>query len=255
MTPTSLGMPALPPPSEPTWKQAWDAALYGSARGYLRSHPPTLLQVPEDVLDLLVTEDPAELVLLGSVGALTPAIARALPRAEIRFDLRAGYTGTVLAGDWLAHVPTHVVQVDGDGYPRMVHVDPLSGRERLGARLAETGVPQQVGRWLQEWWPVADRGTGARAEVGTARDAAWRDVVRNLGPGGQAIALEPGHVRSTRPDRGSLRSLGPVGTEAAVIVPDGSRDIVADVALDAVADATGSVLVDDVGATRVVHVA
>ena len=40
-----------------------------------------------------------------------------------------------------------------------------------------------------------------------------------------------------------------------MIVPDGSRDIVADVALDAVADATGSVLVVDDGPTRVVHVA
>ncbi|HEY1134866.1 MAG TPA: hypothetical protein VGE77_09835 [Nocardioides sp.] len=252
MTPTSLGMPALPPPSEPTWKQAWDAALYGTARGYLRAHPPTLLQVRDAVLDLLRTDDPDELVLLGSVGALTPDIVRALPRTEIRFDLQAGYTGTVLAGDWLAHVPTHVVEVDGDGYPRMVHVDPITGRERLGARLAETGVPQQVGRWLQEWWPVAELGAGARAEVGTARDAAWRDVVRNLGPGGIAVALEPGHVRSTRPVAGTLRSLG---SEASVIVPDGSRDIVADVALDAVADAAGSVLVDDDGPTRVVHVA
>lgn len=253
MNATSLGMPALPPPSEPTWKQAWDAALYGAGRGYLRHHPPTLLQARDDVLDLLVSTRPDELVLLGSVGALTTDVVGALPRTAIRFDLPPGFTGTVLAGDWLAHVPTHVVEVDGDGYPRMVHVDPLTGRQRLGARLAETSVPQQVGRWLQEWWPVADAGPGARAEVGTARDAAWRDVVRNLGPGGAAIALEPGHLRSTRPDAGTLRTPGHPRVD--VVIADGSRDIVADVALDAVADAVGSVLVDGDGPTRIVHAA
>ncbi|MDT9594707.1 hypothetical protein RDV89_16595 [Nocardioides zeae] len=250
MSPTSLGMPALPPPSEPTWKNAWDAALYGAGGGYLRSHPPTLLQATDAVLDLLTTLRPDELVLLGSVGALTPAIVRALPATAIRFDLQAGFAGTVLAGDWLAHVPTHVIQVDPDGYPRLVHVDPITGRERLGARLAETGVPQQIGRWLQEWWPVAEQGPGARAEVGTARDAAWRDVVRNLGVGGTAIALEHGHVRSARPSAGTLRS---PGADAAVLVPDGSRDIVADVALDAVAAAAGSAVVDHDGPTRIVH--
>ncbi|MDF9716268.1 hypothetical protein INN71_11360 [Nocardioides sp. ChNu-153] len=252
MSPTSLGMPALPPPGEPTWKQAWDAALYGTAGGFLRAHPPTLLQARDAVLDLLATERPEELVLLGSMGVLTPDIVRVLPTTAIRFDLPAGYGGTVLAADWLAHVPTHVVQVDRDGYPRIVHVDPVTGRERLGARLVETGVPQQVGRWLQEWWPVADGGPGARAEVGTARDAAWRDVVRSLGPGGRAVAVESGHTRAARPFDGSLRCPG--SRDHPVLVPDGSRDIVAGVALDAVAEATGSVLVDGDGPTRLVHV-
>lgn len=251
MPSTSLGMPALPPPTEPTWKQAWDAALYGSGTGFLRSHPPTLLQSVEEVLDLLVATAPRELVLLGSVGSLTPEIVRRLPSTTIRFDLPAGYTGTVLVGDWLSHVPTHVVEVGADGFPRMVHVDPVTGRERLGAKLVETGVPQQIGRWLQEWWPLADFGPGARAEVGTARDAAWRDIVRNLGPSGVAIALEHGHLRSARPPRGTLRS---PGLDAEVIVPDGFRDIVADVALDAVAAAAGSAVVDGDGPTRIVHV-
>lgn len=252
MPSTSLGMPSLPPPTEPTWKQAWDAALYGAGTGFLRAHPPTLLQSRDEVLDLLVAAAPDELVLLGSVGALTPDIVRALPSTAIRFDLQAGFAGTVLAGDWLSHVPTHVVEVGTDGFPRMVHVDPVTGRERLGAKLVETGVPQQIGRWLQEWWPLADFGPGARAEVGTARDAAWRDIVRNLGPGGTAIALEHGHLRSARPAKGTLRS---PGHDAEVIVPDGFRDIVADVALDAVAEAAGSAIVDGGGPTRIVHVA
>lgn len=248
---TNLGMPGLPPPSEPSWKQAWDSALYGAPAGFLRSHPPTLLQQRDDVLAVVAAAAPRELVLLGSVGVLTPEIVRALPGVAVRFDLPAGFGGLVLAGDWLAHVPTHVVEIDTEGYPRFVHVDPLSGRERLGARLIEMSVPQQIGRWLQEWWPVAEVGVGARAEVGTARDAAWRDVVRSLGPGGSAIALEPGHVRATRPAAGSLRAPG--SSYGSVVVPDGTRDLVADVALDAVAEASGSTLVDDDGPTRVVH--
>src|SRR3954470_1699486 len=37
---TSLGIPAVPPPtSQPTWKQAWDAALYG-AEGFFRREAP-----------------------------------------------------------------------------------------------------------------------------------------------------------------------------------------------------------------------
>ena len=40
MTSTSLGMPAVPPPtSAPTWKAAWDDALYGAA-GFFRRESP-----------------------------------------------------------------------------------------------------------------------------------------------------------------------------------------------------------------------
>lgn len=37
---TSLGIPTIPPPtSHPTWKQAWDAALYGPD-GFFRREAP-----------------------------------------------------------------------------------------------------------------------------------------------------------------------------------------------------------------------
>lgn len=243
---TPLGMPSLPPPGEPTWKQAWDAALYGP-RGYLRRHPPALDRDAGALVGLVAAEAPEAVVLLGSAGILAPAVAAALPAADVRFDLPEAYDGLVLAVDWLCHVPAHVVEVDEAGYPRFVHVDPVSGRERLGSRLNETPVPQSIGRWLSQWWPLADFGPGARAEVGTGRDAAWRDVCRRLS-GGLAMAVERGHLGAERPRRGSLRTPG--GTRRPV--PDGERDLVADVALDAVADATGGRVVLDGDLTRVV---
>ncbi len=149
--------------------------------------------------------------------------------------------------DWLSHVPAHVVQVGVDGYPVFVHVDPLTGRERLGARLNESWVPQSIGRWLSEWWPVAEQGPGARAEVGTGRDAAWRDVV------GASTAAGPWpstRVTSRTPPRaGSLHS--PAPQAGGPLVPDGQRDLAAGVAWDAVAEATGGRVVDDGDLTRV----
>lgn len=246
---TQLGMPVAPPPTEPTWKQAWDAALYG-AEGYLRRHPPLLERDPAALLRLVAAQAPDDVVLLGAAGGLAPRLAAALPGVQVRHELPEAYDGLVLAVDWLTHVPAHVVRVDDDGHPRILHVDPLTGHERSGARLSETVVPQSIGLWLQEWWPVADGGPGARAEVGTGRDAAWRDVVRRLGRG-RAIAVERGHVAGDRPRLGSLRS--PVGEEEATdrCVPDGLRDLTADVALDAVASATDGRVVPDGPLTRV----
>ncbi len=240
---TQLGMPSAPPPTEPTWKQAWDTALFGSD-GYLRRHPPVLGPDPAALLGLVASHTPEDVVLLGSAGVLAPRVAAALPGVPVRHELPEGYDGLVLAVDWLAHVPAHVVRVDDEGHPRILHVDPLTGHERAGARLSDTVVPQGIGLWLHEWWPVADGGPGARAEVGTGRDAAWRDVVRRLG-GGTAIAVEPAHLADRRPRLGSLCS--PAATEGANdrCVPDGRRDLAADVALDAVAAATeGRVLLD-----------
>lgn len=243
---TSLGMPALPPPTEPTWKQAWDSSSFG-ADGWLRRRPTVLRHSREEVV-ALVGEDVSEVVLLGAAGALAPELAARRPGLSVRHDLPEGFGGLVLAVDWLSHVPAHVVQVGVDGYPVFVHVDPLTGRERLGARLNESWVPQSIGRWLSEWWPVAEQGPGARAEVGTGRDAAWRDVVRRL-DGGRAVALDPGHLADSRPRAGSLHS--PAPQAGGPLVPDGQRDLAAGVAWDAVAEATGGRVVDDGDLTRV----
>jgi hypothetical protein len=250
MSTTSLGMPALPPPTaQPTWKQAWDTALYGE-QGYLRSHPVGLSHDPAGLLELVADRAASydEVVLLGAAARLAPDLAPRLPRALLRSDLPAGFGGLVVAVDWLCHVPTHVVRADDDGRPRVVHVDPLTGSEILGSRLDDAAVPPTLRGWVEEHWPLTE--PFARGEVGTTREAAWRDVVRRL-DGGLAIAVEHGHTRATRPLDGTLRC--PVGGPP---IPDGQRDLVADVALDALADATGSRCVDGLlgdGPSRVEH--
>lgn len=230
-------MPAAPRPVDPVWKQAWDTALYGTS-GFLRTHPMECSTSAASVLAVVSSVGPArgDVALLGCAGTLATQLSDT--GRTVRFDVPEGYDGLVVALDWLAHVPTHVVEMGADGHPHVVHVSPLTGRESLGSRLNDTSVPQSIGLWLEEWWPLVDFGTGARAEVGTSRDAAWLGVVTRLGPGGRAIAIDRGHVRDDRPLRGSLAS--PSGRS----IPDGSRDLTAAVALDAVAAATGS---------RVVH--
>lgn len=237
-------MPALPPrTAQPTWKAAWDAALYGP-RGYLRTHPLVLDRDRPRLVDFVAAGAGsfAQVVLLGAAGLLAPDLGRRLPDLLIRGDLPEGFDGLVVAVDWLAHVPTHVVRADDDGRPRVVHVDPLTGAEILGSRVDDAGVPDSIGAWLEDYWPLSE--PYQRAELGTAREAAWRDVVRRMA-GGAAIAIELGHTRDSRPFDGSLRS------PAGAAIPDGTRDIVAGVALDALARACGGRLVNDGDLTRV----
>lgn len=238
MSTTGLGMPALPPrTAQPTWKQAWDTALYGPG-GYLRSHPLTLTRDRAELSAFVAerAERYDEVVLLGAAGLLAPDLGARVPHLLIRGDLPDGFGGLVVALDWLAHVPTHVVRADDDGRPRIVHVDPVTGEEILGSLVGDAGVPPTIGEWLSRHWPLPE--AYHRAEVGTAREAAWRDVVRRL-DGGAAIALEPGHTRESRPADGSLRT--PSG---ALPVPDGARDLLADVALDALAESCGGRFVE-----------
>jgi len=137
-----------------------------------------------------------------------------------------------VANEWLDNIPCHVVEVDGSGTPRIVHVDPATGRETLGAPLTDRAVPAGVAAWCEQWWPLAGREPGARAEVGTTRDGAWADVVRRV-TRGVSVAVDYGHTAQTRPPSGTLRSYRD-GQEVDVL-PDGSRDVTAHVAVDAVA--------------------
>lgn len=231
MSSTSLGMPALPPRTpQPTWKQAWDSALYGPA-GYLRSHPITLDRDRAEMVDLLRERLRSydACVLLGAAGILAPELSSLVPGVSLRPDLPQGFRGLVVALDWLSHVPTHVVQCDDDGRPRIVHVDPVSGQESLGLLLSDAGVPPSLRDWQEQHWPLD--GDFARAEIGTTREAAWRDVIRCLAEG-EAIAVERGHLLTARPTSGSLRA-----PDDSPLIPDGTRDISAAVALDAVATA------------------
>ncbi|HLN76894.1 MAG TPA: SAM-dependent methyltransferase [Nocardioidaceae bacterium] len=262
--PTPLGMPPIPPPTaDPPWKKAWDAALYGPGGFFRRESPAahfrtsvhasplfaravvaltrragldTIVDVGAGRGELLAEAhriDP-ELMLLGVEVAPRPAdlpdpIAwtSALPEAV---------DGLVIANEWLDNIPCHIVEVDPAGQPRVVHVDPATGRETLGTRLDDRSVPAALAAWCERWWPLEHAAPGVRAEVGTTRDEAWSDVVGRV-TRGLALAVDYGHTANERPPLGTVRSYLQ-GREVDVL-PDGSRDVTAHVAVDAVAARVG----------------
>jgi SAM-dependent MidA family methyltransferase len=264
---TSLGIPALPPPtSQPTWKQAWDAALYGPD-GFFRREAPAahfrtsvhasplfaraLVRMTREAgLDTVVDIGAGRGELLAAMHALDPGLdllgvevaarpADLPPGIAWTTALPESVEGLVVANEWLDDIPCHVVEVDDEGVPRVVHVDPATGEESLGRPLGHEQVPGALAGWLERWWPLDAREPGTRAEVGTSRDAAWADVVGRV-TRGIAVAVDYGHTREDRPPFGSLRSYRD-GREVDVLA-DGSRDVTAHVAVDAVAAAAGGQL-------------
>jgi hypothetical protein len=261
MSSTSLGMPAMPPPtSAPTWKQAWDAALYGE-HGFFRLESPAdhfrtsvhaspllasalLSLCREHGLDTVIDVGSGRGELLRQLHALDPTMtllgvevaARPsdLPDAiDWSHVLPTEVEGLVFANEWLDNIPCHVVEVAEDGYLRVVHVE-TDGTETLGTRVDDRSVPPPIKAWCDQWWPLAEPGT--RAEVGSTRDRAWADVVGRV-TRGLAIAVDYGHTRADRPPFGSLRSYR--GGQEVEVLPDGSRDVTAHVAVDALAAAVG----------------
>lgn len=264
--PTSLGIPAVPPPtSDPTWKQAWDVALYG-AQGFFRRESPaahfrtSVHASPVFAQALVSMARAAGLDTVVDIGAGRGELLTAMRRLDPHLDLLgvevaprpvglhpsvawttalpASVEGLVVANEWLDDIPCHVVEVDAQSVPRVVHVDPGTGHESLGLPLSHLSVPAALQAWLDRWGPLG-AGPGARAEVGTTRDAAWADVVGRV-TRGIAVAVDYGHTRESRPPFGSLRSYRD-GREVDVL-PDGSRDVTAHVALDAVAERVGAVV-------------
>jgi SAM-dependent MidA family methyltransferase len=265
--PTSLGMPPMPPPtSDPPWKNAWDAALYGPEGFFRRESPaahfrtsvhasPLFARAVVELthragLDTIVDVGAGRGELLTEAHRLDPSltllgveVARRPDRLPAAVDwtsaLPEAVEGLVVANEWLDNIPCHVVEVDERGVPRVVHVDPATGKETLGAALDDGAVPAGLGAWCERWWPVRVTEPGTRVEVGSTRDAAWADVARRVGRG-LAVAVDYGHLREDRPGFGSLRSYRR-GAEVDVL-PDGSRDVTAHVAVDAVADRVGGSL-------------
>jgi SAM-dependent MidA family methyltransferase len=264
---TSLGMPAVPPPTpHPTWKQAWDAALYG-ADGFFRREAPAahfrtsvhasplfaraLARMAREAgLDTVVDIGAGRGELLTAVHALDPGLdllgvevaARPTglhPGIAWTTALPEAVEGLVVANEWLDNIPCHVVEVDPEGRVRVVHVDPATGEETLGQPLTHSTVAPSLAAWVDRWWPLDVREPGTRAEVGSTRDAAWADVVARV-TRGIAVAVDYGHTARTRPPFGSLRSYQR-GQEVDVL-PDGSRDVTAHVAVDAVADRVAGVV-------------
>lgn len=267
MTSTSLGMPAVPPPtSAPTWKAAWDEALYGADGFFRRESPvahfrtsvhasPLFAQALHRLvrgtgLDTVVDIGAGRGELLAALHAIDPELdllgVEIAPRpAELpeaiawTTALPESVEGLVVANEWLDNIPCHVVEVAPDGRRRVLHVEPSTGEESLGQPLTHSTVAASLAAWCDTWWPLSADEPGTRAEVGSTRDAAWADVVGRV-TRGIAVAVDYGHTRAARPPFGSLRSYRD-GTEVDLL-PDGSRDVTAHVAVDSVVDRVGGVV-------------
>jgi SAM-dependent MidA family methyltransferase len=261
---TSLGMPPMPPPtSAPTWKAAWDAALYGPDGFFRRESPAAhfrtsvhasplfagaVVRLVRDAgLDTVVDIGAGRGELLRQAHEADPGLTllgvEVAPRPDDLPDaigwtsaLPESVEGLVVANEWLDNIPCHVVEVDADGVPRVVHVDPSTGSESLGAALTDSSVPATLRAWCERWWPLDTTLPGARAEVGTTREAAWADVVRRVSRG-LAVAVDYGHTEADRPPYGTLSSY--LHGRQVEVLPDGSCDVTAHVAVDSVAAATG----------------
>jgi SAM-dependent MidA family methyltransferase len=199
--------------------------FYASGRGAGRDFRTPSTGAPAELASLLVSEfAPVSVTDIGyGDGSLLGAL-RGLPVTGIEWSdpLPDVLEGLVVACEWLDVVPCDVV---ADG--RLVLVDG-AGAESLG------GVPDEEScAWLDAWWPSWR--SGARAECGLARDQAWQAVVGRLAPGAVAVAIDYGHLRSCRPDGGSL--VGYANGRQVVPVPDGSCDLTAGVALDSLGGA------------------
>lgn len=138
----------------------------------------------------------------------------------------------VIAHEWLDVVPCPIWEIDDAGSPRTVLVDP-AGDERLGPGPGERGGPCPPDLdWCARWWPLDGLPPGARVEVGRARDLAWEGLLAAVGDagGGLCVAVDYGHERAHRPTYQTLR--GHRRGRPTRAVPDGGRDLTADVSVD-----------------------
>lgn len=139
----------------------------------------------------------------------------------------------VVAWEVLDDVPCPVLEVDDDGRPQVVLVEPRTGREQPGAAATREDLD-----WCARWWPLDSPEPGDRVEVGLPRDQLWAQLVARAAAmphGAVLLAVDYAHERDGRPRLGTLT--GYRAGRAVPPLPDGSCDITAHVALDAVAAA------------------
>jgi hypothetical protein len=240
------------------WQAAWHDALYGPEGFYRREQPrhhfSSSVQYGTSfarLISSLAHRVRAEWVI--DLGAGSGELVAALHEvdAEIELlavDLRprpdglpaavawagelpAEFDGLLIANEFLDNVACAVVELDRQDVVRHVEVDLDSGEERLGE-------PANAGEltWLERWWPLSPATGQLRAEIGLSRERTWSDAVSRL-TDGVAIAIDYGHLRDSRPPLGSLRAYQ--AGRRVDRVPDGHRDLTADVAIDAVAAVAG----------------
>jgi SAM-dependent MidA family methyltransferase len=257
----SPATPAVP------WSDAWAAALYAPDGFFVAGEGPAAHfrtathaagRLVSGVLLRLVERHRRNRVL--DVGAGRGELLTAVLRASDRYPLhgvdvvprptaldpRIGWSrglhrtpagafdgALVVAWELLDDVPCPVLEVDDDGLPRTVLVEPATGRESLGAPADGEDLT-----WCRRWWPVAGAEPGTRVEVGRPRDEVWAGLVRTAAAtrhGATLLAVDYHHTRDDRPPTGTLT--GYRAGRAVPPVPDGRGDVTAHVALDAVAAA------------------
>ncbi len=212
-----------------TFRDAWQQALYGPGGFYRRERPSAHFRTSVHASALFgqaIARLAGELGMStvvdigagsGELGKVLRGEGLSVLDIELDDELPAELTGLVIANEWLDNVPCEVVEWDDDGIPRYLLADLTPGPVVEGNDLL----------WLEQWWPGEP---GDRAEVGTSRDQSWADVVSRLTRGSLAIAIDYGHVKSSRPPYGTLTGFRD-GRECSP-EPDGSCDITAHVALD-----------------------
>jgi len=241
----------------PTWREAAQDALYGPAGFFRREQPADHFRTSvhasglfAGAIERLAVESGASAVvdvgagrgeLLAALAARDPSLSlvgvevatrpAGLPEQVVwTSDRPDGLADVVVvANEWLDDVPVDVVEVDDDGIARLVHVEPSTGDERLGAPPVGADAA-----WLARWWPADGSPPGSRAEIGRSRDDAWASVVRRIRRG-VLVAVDYCHDRGDRPQYGTLA--GYRDGRMVTPVPDGSSDVTAHVALDACAAA------------------
>jgi hypothetical protein len=255
----------------PPWQQAWQQALYGPVGFYRRAEGPaghfrTAAHAAPDELSLALralANDlgcPAIVDVGAGRGELLTALAGnsrssgakplwlwgvdIVPRPPQLPDTVAWAQGLaelpdealmgalVIGWELLDVVPCPILELDAAGLPRVMLVEPETGRERPGDLANGPDL-----EWCQRWWPLAGRQEGDRIEVGAPRDEFWAALVRRAvgADAGALLAVDYAHRKDDRPSQGSL-----TGFRAGRAVPprpDGSMDLTAHVAIDAVAAA------------------
>ncbi|QNE19309.1 hypothetical protein F1D05_17030 [Kribbella qitaiheensis] len=217
-----------------TFRQAWEAALYGPDGFYRRERPAQHFRTSvhasalfgQALAGLARAVGATRVVDIGAGSGELGKVLRSegldVLEVELDDDLPARLTGLVVANEWLDNLPCELAELDDEGTPRYLLADLSLGEVVEGNDLG----------WLSAWWPL--REPGDRAEIGLARDLAWAEVVRRL-DGGVALAIDYGHLRTGRPPYGTLTGFRN-GRECEPVL-DGSCDITAHVALDSLAAA------------------
>ncbi len=249
----------------PSWKDAWQEALYGPDGFYRRPEGPaghfrtashaapealaegiarlassvgarSIVDVGTGRGELLTALLPiAEQELWGvDVVGRPPGLPAAVRWAEGLDSLAPeAFDGAlVIAWELLDVVAMDILEIDETGRPRTVLVDPLTGREQLA------GPPASIDlEWIESWGPADQLEEGDRIEVGLTRDRFWEDLLRRAPNAVAALCVDYAHTRATRPEQGSLSGFR-AGREVPPR-PDGTMDITAHVAIDSVAAVGG----------------